>query len=209
VVDGDAPQPPPDVTITAEASVIVSPSETRALVEVSTGDAVGRTAAQLEADKAAIAASQLQSMRNSLEPESQTTEGQYIGPASGVSFLLRVQRKLPIQSPGHLNSSIFNFGDRPLPGLDASFVILPPKPLAESMLKRYFDFAATTHRFLHRPSMEAWLEELYETDGAMRSQEAARSRKALLFMIFAHSNNYRSPVMSDDKQWKQDPAELR
>lgn len=209
MVDGDAPQPLPDVTITAEASVIASPSETRALVEVSTSDAVGRTAAQLEADEAAIAASQLQSMRNSPEPESQTTEGQYIGPASGVSFLLRVQRKLPIQSPGHLNSSIFNFGDRPLPGLDASFVILPPKALAESMLKRYFDFAATTHRFLHRPSMEAWLEELYETDGAMRSQEAARSRKALLFMIFAHSNNYRSQVMSDDKQWKQDPAELR
>lgn len=189
--------------------MVASPSETQALVEVSHDDIVSRQEGRLEAGEAVVQNSQLQSMRNSPEPESQTTEGHYIGPASGVSFLLRVQRKLPIQSPGHLNTSIFNFGDRPLPGLDASFVILPPKALAESMLKRYFDFAATTHRFLHRPSMEAWLEELYETDGAMRSQEASRSRKALLFMIFAHSNNYRSEVLSDDKGWKQDPAELR
>lgn len=89
--------------------------------------------------------------------------------------------------------SVFNFGDRPLPaGHDASFVILPPKPVAESMMRRYFDFAATTHRFLHRPSVEAWLEELYESNGAMLySKEAgARSRTALLFMVFAHSNNY-------------------
>jgi hypothetical protein len=68
---------------------------------------------------------QIRSLGNSPELESQTTEVQYIGSVSGVSFLLRVQRKLLIKSPGHLNSSIFNFGDRPLPSLDASFVILP------------------------------------------------------------------------------------
>jgi hypothetical protein len=150
----------------------------------------------------------LQSMRNSPEPSSDH-QGHYVGPASGVSFLLRVQRKLPIQSPGHLNSSIFNFGDRPLPWHDSSFVILPPKPLAESMIKRYFDFAATTHRFLHRPSIEAWLEELYETEGAMRCQESARSRKALLFMVFAHSNNYRSQSGNTLKNWPTESAEAR
>ena len=131
------------------------------------------------------------SMRASPEPPQITDQqGHYVGPASGVSFLLRIQRKLQIRSPGYLNSSIFNFGDRPLPGQDPSFVILPPKPLAEAMVERYFDFAAATHRFLHRPTVETWLRELYDTDGAMLYQETARSQTALLFVVFAHSNNY-------------------
>ncbi|KAH7123220.1 finger protein [Dactylonectria estremocensis] len=147
------------------------------------------------------------SMRNSPEPSQTDQQGHYVGPASGVSFLLRIQRKLQVQSPGYLNSSVFNFGDRPLPGHDSSFAILPPKPLAESMVKRYFDFAATTHRFLHRPSIEAWLEELYETNGAMLYQESARSRTALLFMVFAHSNNYRSRSATDTKDRSAESAE--
>lgn len=77
------------------------------------------------------------------------------------------------------------------------FAILPPKPLAEAMVDTYFDFAATTHRFLHRPSVEAWLEELYETNGAMLYKETARVRTALLFMVFAHSNNYRGQSVAE------------
>ncbi|KAL0932261.1 finger protein [Colletotrichum truncatum] len=137
-------------------------------------------------------------MGNTPEPSQTDEQGHYVGPASGVSFLLRIQRKLQVQSPGYFNSSVFNFGDRPLPGHDSSFAILPPKSQAESMVKRYFDFAATTHRFLHRPSIEAWLEELYETNGAMLYKESARSRTALLFMVFAHSNNYRSRQSTDN-----------
>ncbi|KAF6808231.1 finger protein [Colletotrichum sojae] len=136
-------------------------------------------------------------IRNSPEPSQTDEQGHYVGPASGVSFLLRIQRKLQVQSPGYFNSSVFNFGDRPLPGHDSSFAILPPKPLAEAMVRRYFDFAATTHRFLHRSSIEAWLEELYDSDGAMLYKESARSRTALLFMVFAHSNNYRDQNTKD------------
>ncbi|KAH0420187.1 hypothetical protein CcaCcLH18_14143 [Colletotrichum camelliae] len=139
------------------------------------------------------------STRNSPEPSQTDEQGHYVGPASGVSFLLRIQRKLQVQSPGYFNSSVFNFGDRPLPGHDSSFAILPPKTIAELMVKRYFDFAATTHRFLHRPSVESWLEELYDTHGAMLYKESARSRTAILFMVFAHSNNYRSRLSVDSK----------
>jgi hypothetical protein len=149
------------------------------------------------------------SLRASPEPSQTDQQGHYVGPASGVSFLLRVQRKLQVQSPGYLSTSIFNFGDRPLNGHDASFVILPPKPLAEAMLKRYFEFAATTHRFLHRPSVEAWLEELYDTNGAVLYQEGARSRTALLFMVFAHSNNYRGRLTADTKDGIEEAAETR
>ena len=156
--------------------------------------------------------------RESPEASQTDEQGHYVGPASGVSFLLRIQKKLQVHSPGYrASTSIFNFGDRPLALRQGgshheggpSFAILPPKDRAEAMLARYFDFAATTHRFLHRPSVEAWLRELYETDGAMRDQHAARSRVALLFMIFAHSNNYRSRSAADDKESMADAAETR
>lgn len=148
------------------------------------------------------------STRNSPEPSQTDEQGHYVGPASGVSFLLRIQRKLQVQSPGYFNSSVFKFGDRPLPGHDSSFAILPPKPVAESMLKRYFDFAATTHRFLHRPSVESWLEEQYDTHGALLYKESARSRTAILFMVFAHSNNYRSRLSVDSKDSTAESTEV-
>ncbi|VUC25726.1 unnamed protein product, partial [Clonostachys rosea] len=149
----------------------------------------------------------LQSSRNSPEPSQTDQQGHYVGPASGVSFLLRIRRKLQVPSTGYLSSSIFNFGDRPLPGHDASFVILPPKHAADAMVKRYFDFAATTHRFLHRPTIDSWLEELYETNGAMLYQESARSRIAVLFMVFAHSNNYQGRMNGDSNESAADAAE--
>lgn len=149
------------------------------------------------------------SQRNSPEPSQTDEQGHYVGPASGVSFLLRIQKKLQVQSPGYFNMSVFNFGDRPLPGYDSSFAILPPKPLADTMVRRYFDFAATTHRFLHRQSVEAWLDELYDTNGALLYKESARSRTALLFMVFAHSNNYRSKSATETKESIVESAEAR
>ncbi|KAF4472113.1 hypothetical protein FALBO_976 [Fusarium albosuccineum] len=192
----------------AAESVLASPTPVQTVEEIAPDGSATDPAGV--GPRAGGQATQLpQSMRNSPEPSPTDEQGHYVGPASGVSFLLRIQKKLQVQfqSPGYLNSSIFNFGDRPLPGHDSSFAILPPKQLAESMVKRYFDFAATTHRFLHRPSIEAWLEELYETNGAMLYQETARSRTALLFMVFAHSNNYRSQPTSDTKSSIQESAE--
>lgn len=105
--------------------------------------------------------------------------------------------------------SVFNFSDRPLPPHDSSFAILPPKSLSDDMVRRYFDFAATTHRFLHRQSVENWLEELYHTNGMMLYKESARSRTAVLFMVFAHSNNYRSDSAAGTKESIMGSAEAR
>ncbi|KAF4975539.1 hypothetical protein FZEAL_7685 [Fusarium zealandicum] len=195
-------------TATAEPAM-TSPAPARPSVETRS-DHSPRSRLGHEARETGHTAQQAQhtrSIRNSPEPSQTDEQGHFVGPSSGVSFLLRIQRKLQIQSPGYLNSSMFNFGDRPLPGHDSSFAILPPRPLAESMMKRYFDFAATTHRFLHRPSIEACLEELYETNGTMLYQESARSRTALLFMVFAHSNNYRSRLSVDTRDRIAESAE--
>ncbi|ORY60209.1 fungal-specific transcription factor domain-containing protein [Pseudomassariella vexata] len=132
----------------------------------------------------------MQSSRNSPEPLQTDRQGHMVGPSSGASFLLRVQKKLAEQaSHFSLDSSIFTFGDLPLPECDRSFFILPPQNKAKQLLERYFEFTVATHRYLHRGTMEAWLDELYETGGKMWA-EGARSRTALLFMIFAQTQIY-------------------
>lgn len=135
--------------------------------------------------------STIQSSRNSPEPAQTDQQGHYVGPASGASFLLRVQRKLGQQpSASSSDTSIFTFGDLPFPEFDSRFLILPPRSEAESLVSRYYEFASATHRYTHRPTVELWLQELYEANGAMREQPAARSKTALLFMVFASAENF-------------------
>jgi hypothetical protein len=138
--------------------------------------------------------SRVQSSRNSPEPSQTDLQGHYVGPSSGVSFLLRVQKKLHEKVSFTQNSSIFTFGDAPLPEFDPSFFVLPPKADAQKLVARYFEFAVATHRFLHRPTIEAWLEEFYENLGVMRQKVGARERTALLFMVFAQSKEYMPDV---------------
>ncbi|MBE3047174.1 fungal specific transcription factor domain-containing protein [Candidatus Bathyarchaeota archaeon] len=132
-----------------------------------------------------------QSSRNSPEPAQTDRQGHYVGPASGASFLLRVQSKLGQQpSASSSDTSIFTFGDLPFPEFDSRFLILPPRSEAESLVSRYYEFASATHRYTHRPTVEMWLQELYEPNGAMREQAAATSKTALLFMVFASAENF-------------------
>lgn len=139
-----------------------------------------------------LGVSTAQSSRNSPEPAQTDQQGHYVGPASGASFMLRIQKKLQQQQPSVSSSdtSIFTFGDLPLPEFDPRFLILPPRSEAEDLVARYFEFASATHRYVHRQTVESWLSELYETSGSMREQAAARSKTALLFMVFASAANF-------------------
>ncbi|WDK22665.1 fungal specific transcription factor domain-containing protein [Colletotrichum graminicola] len=136
--------------------------------------------------------------RVSPEPTQTDLQGHYVGPSSGVSFLLRVQKRLHQTVSFSQASSIFTFGDAPLPDFDPSgaFCVLISKEEASALLKRYFDFAVPTHRFLHRPTVQGWLDEFYSTAGAMRSQEDAPARRALLFMVFAQAQVYMDTAQS-------------
>ncbi|KAL5115248.1 hypothetical protein ACEQ8H_006840 [Pleosporales sp. CAS-2024a] len=133
--------------------------------------------------------------RNSPEPgRGQTdSQGHYIGSSSAVSFLLRIQKRLHQNSSLSYESSIFTFGDAPLPEFDPSFFVLPPKPDAQRLVERYFDYAAPTHRFLHRPTIEGLVEEFYETQGDMRSKEDAPAKISLLLIVFAQAQAYMPP----------------
>lgn len=132
----------------------------------------------------------VQSSRASPQPSQTDLQGHYVGPSSGVSFLLRVQKKLHQKVSFSQNSSIFTFGDAPLPDFDPSFFVLPPKVDAQMLVARYFDFAVATHRFLHRPTVETWLEEFYENLGVMKQRTGAKEKTALLFMVFAQAKEY-------------------
>lgn len=130
--------------------------------------------------------------RSSPEPTQTDRQGHYIGPSSGVSFLLRIQKKLHENSSSSPHSSIFTFGDAPLPEFDPTFFVLPPKDEAQRLVERYFDFAAPTHRFLHRPSIERLLEEFYERRGELVGEDGV-SRTALLLIVFAQGLAYMPP----------------
>ncbi|KAL6236839.1 hypothetical protein BDW75DRAFT_238923 [Aspergillus navahoensis] len=147
------------------------------------------------------------SSRNSPEPPSTDQQGHYIGPASGVSFLLRVQKRLhDAISFTQPSGSIFTFGDAPLnlPDFDPSFCMMLPRDEAQKLIDRYFDFAMPTYRFLHRPTVQEWFGEFYDTLGVMKDREknGANAKVALLFMVFALARVY----MPDDE--RPGPADL-
>jgi hypothetical protein len=142
--------------------------------------------------------------RNSPEPARGQTDqqGHYIGSSSAVAFLIRIQKRLHQNSSLSHDSSIFTFGDAPLPEFDPSFFVLPPKPDAQRLVERYFDYTAPTHRFLHRPTIEKLVHEFYETQGDLRCQEEGPAKKALLLIVFAQAQAY-MPMDSKtkDNRW--------
>lgn len=132
------------------------------------------------------------SSQNSPEPSQTDLQGHYIGPASGVSFLLRVQKRLHQAISFSHDSTIFTFGDAPLelPEFDPSFCMMLPRDDAQRLLDRYFDFAMPTYRFIHRPTTQEWFDEFYDTLGVMRDPQSAPAKVALLFAVFAHARLY-------------------
>jgi galactonate dehydratase len=129
------------------------------------------------------------SSRNSPEPNQTDLEGHYVGPSSGVSFLLRVQKRIHENVAVFSNGPIFNFGDAPLPKHDSHFLVLPPKDEANILVNRYFDFAFPTHRFLHQATIETWLDTFY-SDVHGSDDSLSQSVKALLLMVMVQGKQY-------------------
>lgn len=145
------------------------------------------------------------------EPTQTDLEGHYVGPSSGVSFLLRMQKRLEggPRTSFSQGTPIFNFGDAPLTrhterlglgqnneislSLDPSFHLSLSREYTNRLLERYFDFAVPVDRFLHRPTVQKWLDEFYETKGAMYDKSEAPTRMAVLFMMFAVAQEHMVP----------------
>ncbi|KAI1390440.1 fungal-specific transcription factor domain-containing protein [Hypoxylon trugodes] len=136
------------------------------------------------------------SSRNSPEPAQTDQEGHYVGPASGVSFLSRALKKLHETSHSvstGQQTSVFNFADAPVPQYDPYFLILPSQVEAEALIRRYFDFASPTHRYLHQPTVEGWCEEFYnsiQNPGPLAP--GAHEIRAIILAVLAVAKQYSS-----------------
>ncbi|KAF2116459.1 fungal-specific transcription factor domain-containing protein [Lophiotrema nucula] len=135
---------------------------------------------------------------NRRETEVAPIEDHYIGPSSGLSFLLRARRRMQSKSENYQASSIFTFGDTPLLEVDHSFLQLPSLEEAKSLLAIYFDFAFPTHRFLHRPSVERWLEQFHAPGKKANPTPGCRERNAIVLMVLSQAKLY-SPDTSTGK----------
>ncbi|GKZ21951.1 hypothetical protein AbraIFM66951_007281 [Aspergillus brasiliensis] len=143
------------------------------------------------------------SQRNSPDPAVTDFEGNYLGPASGVSFLNRVWRRLHQDEvhdiPDRLenessprNTSVFMFGDKPYSDYREVTFSLPPFDKAQELVNIYFDFSMVTYRFLHRGIVEEWLCQVYLNNVSSANPPTGPMvvRAAIILMIFAVSTLY-------------------
>jgi hypothetical protein len=81
--------------------------------------------------------------------------------------------------------SVFAYGDRIAPALgNTTELQLPNRDVTNAMTSRYFDFAAPTYRFLHRPTFESWLLRYHEQQ--ISHQESLQPiRQAIVLMVLA------------------------
>lgn len=154
------------------------------------------------------------SLRNSPEPVATDFEGNYLGPASGISFINRVWRRLhqdetsalPEELPNESSksASVFMFGDKPYTNYHDTGFTLPPFDKALELVGIYFDFSMVTYRFLHRGSVEEWLRQIYESNISSSNPPSGNmvSRTAVILMIFAVATLYEElhPGISTDGQ---------
>ncbi|KAI5847048.1 finger protein [Morchella snyderi] len=127
------------------------------------------------------------SPRNSPDPFHTDRQDQYVGSSSGVSFLLRVQKRLHLINSPASNSAIFPSSEGLPSSYDVASFILPPKKDAVELLEVYFSYAMPTYRFLHRPTVEGWLDEFYEN---FEEGSCERDKTAILLLIWAQAKKY-------------------
>ncbi|KAL2842163.1 fungal-specific transcription factor domain-containing protein [Aspergillus pseudoustus] len=146
---------------------------------------------------------------------------QYWGPTSAHSFLGWAVRDLPptpsnVVTNGHgtvqgLKASIFHFGDRVGPEVQLADFEWPDLMTAESLTRRYFDFACPTYRTLHQPTIEGMIHDLYGEDAHYDGQESSNGEStaahAILLMVFSTATMFRSSADgrirdADESGWK-------
>lgn len=142
---------------------------------------------------------QVVSIRNSPEPGSTDFEGNYLGPASGISFINRVWSRLhqdetthipnEVQNESSKNTAVFMFGDKPYSHPQDVDFFLPSLDKAMELVAIYFDFSMVTYRFLHRGSVESWVKQVYENKFSVLNLPTGYmvARTAIVLMIFAVS----------------------
>jgi hypothetical protein len=105
--------------------------------------------------------------------------------------------------------SIFAYGDRKAPALDNTTELqLPSRDVTNAMTSRYFDFAAPTYRFLHRPTFESWLLRYHEQQD-LHQDSLQPIRQAIVLMVLATACLYNLESADDTDTPSSTPAGSR
>jgi hypothetical protein len=142
------------------------------------------------------------SSRSSIEPIENFDDGQHIGPTSGLAFMHHAYKhgknekataeliKSDYTSPP--SASIFSSGDMPLPTSPPVVLRLPTREEAATMVELYFTFAMPTYRFFHRPTLESWMKDLFDSFEPSQSRETTSSapKAAAVFLVWAQALEY-------------------
>ncbi|KAF4967221.1 hypothetical protein FSARC_5200 [Fusarium sarcochroum] len=118
-------------------------------------------------------------------PNAPLQEDQYghlHGGASEFAFLHFAKQKL-----SSLPSMSIDFCDYPLTGSGSSPCVLPPKAIADELIRNYFDFGLSTSRFVHQPSFRESYEQLYGVNAGVGLDHGTL---ALIYMIMALGSHY-------------------
>lgn len=142
---------------------------------------------------------------------------QYWGPTSAYSFLGRAVLDLPtspsnaIPSPRDgsedSSTSIFAFGDRAVPEFQSTDFEWPDRETAESLVRRYFEFASPTYRILHQPTVEAILCRRYRRELQNERITMPVACKAILLLVFSMARMFQMDSQgrlrdADDRGWR-------
>jgi hypothetical protein len=126
----------------------------------------------------------------------------YIGPTSGIAFLHRAQRRFQqdlfgpmsnsFDGQGSLQTPVRAFGDGWFPDYSISELVFPTRSQANHLLDRYFDFSMPTYRFLHRATVEGWLQNLCEENEStgQQGQNLSSAKTAIVLLILATAKLY-------------------
>ncbi len=137
------------------------------------------------------------SSRNSPERGATDFEVQYLGPASGESFLNRAWKRVnqdytsavrvDMQQASPQNASVFAFGDSPFSEPAEENFSLPTRSRIADLVEIYFGQAIVTYHCLHRGTLERWIEDLLEKgiNPADKPTPMMTARTAVILMVFA------------------------
>jgi hypothetical protein len=79
---------------------------------------------------------------------------------------------------------VFSFGDGYHLKFSASNIKFPPRQQAGHLLDRYFNFAMPTYRFLHRTTVDGWLDRLSdEYEGKVNDGNLLSDSKAAVVLL--------------------------
>ncbi|VUC34840.1 unnamed protein product [Clonostachys rosea] len=111
-------------------------------------------------------------------------QGHFLNESSGLSFLLRLHRRLKRDNGKASPTSVFTLGDPALPRFNEIAFTLPSRHEADSLVRVYFELSSAGYRFLHRPTIELWINQLYLHGRVMGTH--SHSKFAVVLSILAY-----------------------